>query len=177
MSVKIYTGVRFIDSNMEVLLGNLVKERERWTRKVYDRLADFYVRKGIGIGTVTDFLDEVEKRKKEFVKFYELDVAIFPFEGKIYGMLFYDNFELPPFGLKNVKYEDFSYWDNTDRPDTISAADWEERRRVWGALLLDGKTGVPAHYGYLYSIYSADYFNEFVFYDILMSRVNNKKEV
>lgn len=34
--------------------------------------------------------------------------------------------------LEQQKYlSDFQYWDNIDRPETISEKDWEERHRLW----------------------------------------------
>lgn len=29
---------------------------------------------------------------------------------------------------------DYSYWDNTDRPDDVSAKDWKKRQRVWDSI-------------------------------------------
>lgn len=33
--------------------------------------------------------------------------------------------------LERTNTEDFSYWNNTDKPDTISDSEWEHRKAIW----------------------------------------------
>jgi hypothetical protein len=51
-----------------------------------------------------------------------------------YGLpMFYEDLELPSW------VEDFAYWDNTDRPDHLSAREWAYRRKTWDAVCLGGR--------------------------------------
>lgn len=31
--------------------------------------------------------------------------------------------------------EEYGYWDNTDRPEEVTAKEWKQRKKAWGALL------------------------------------------
>lgn len=51
--------------------------------------------------------------------------------------------------LKDIGFEDFHYQDSTDRPDSISKQEWDERSATWTNAL--GKD-VPASVGYTFEI-------------------------
>lgn len=54
--------------------------------------------------------------------------------------------------LKNV--EDYSYWNNTDRPENIPSKVWSARRRKWDQLLK--KAGIPALAGLNFELIGRD---------------------
>lgn len=43
--------------------------------------------------------------------------------------------------------QEFNYWDNTDRPDSLSEAQWEHRRGIWKELLSPKGAGWPGDWG------------------------------
>lgn len=46
--------------------------------------------------------------------------------------------------------ESYPYWDNTDRPDGVTASEWRRRARAWDRAL--GPTGVPARRGHSFEL-------------------------
>ncbi len=83
-----------------------------------------------------------------------LSLCFFPRSKDTLGMAFADN----PTLLELVKtlpgWQDYSYWNNTDRPDHVSAAQWSARRVAWNKALPG--TGVPAEQGFTVRLLSVD---------------------
>jgi hypothetical protein len=49
--------------------------------------------------------------------------------------------------MDQPEISDFSYWNNSDRPDGITAREWEHRHKVWDKILISGPDAVPAMRG------------------------------
>ena len=52
--------------------------------------------------------------------------------------------------LPQVK--EFGYWNNTDRPDSVSPKEWNRRKRLWDQAL--GEVGIPADVGVSFELAS-----------------------
>lgn len=42
---------------------------------------------------------------------------------------------------KSLNFEEYDYWDNTDKPDILTNYEWAERRRIWDEVLDDEING------------------------------------
>jgi hypothetical protein len=80
---------------------------------------------------------------------FTLSVCLIPWGDDLLALHYLEN--NPGFldVLKGIGFEDFHYQNSTDRPDSISEQDWEERSTIWAQAL--GK-GVPASVGLSYEI-------------------------
>lgn len=97
------------------------------------------------------FIDDFRKRVKEVKATRERDPSI-DFESKIiiykdvgeggyyYGVIFSENKYFGMLLKKQQFVQDYSYWDNTDKPDRITKKEWEEREYLWNKVI--GKTGI-----------------------------------
>lgn len=69
---------------------------------------------------------------------YDFDVSVdmIYFEGRAYFRLFCDMSmkRALDFLGEMSSLEDFSYWNNTDKPEGTSQRQWRTRKRVWGAI-------------------------------------------
>jgi hypothetical protein len=61
-------------------------------------------------------------------------VALYFFEGKIYGSTFTSIYSIRAKLMEKGYIEDFAYWDNTDPDENISKKEWKERERVWDSI-------------------------------------------
>jgi hypothetical protein len=77
---------------------------------------------------------------------FEAEIAIFPFEGNFYGIYYSEQNEFYNNLLKQKKVSEFSYYDNTDKPDRITKKEWEERERVWDTIFKGN--GLPCEVGF-----------------------------
>lgn len=80
---------------------------------------------------------------------FTLSVCLIPRGGDLLALHYLEN--NPGFldALKDIGYEDFHYQNSTDRPDSISADEWEERSVTWDNAL--GKD-VPASVGLTFEL-------------------------
>ena len=82
---------------------------------------------------------------KERMKFHEHDfrlvVTIFQARGKTLCTL-HSSGMAENFFMENSVAVPFPYWNNTDRPDDMTQAQWNRRANIWEEALL-GRSGVP----------------------------------
>lgn len=70
---------------------------------------------------------------------FESNVVLFPLEGdQVLGVTFVENKELLTLIQRLPGYEEFSYWNNADKPDNVSAKRWAERKTLWDAAVPSG---------------------------------------
>lgn len=94
----------------------------------------------------------LDKYIEWFIK--EQTIIIYPYEENV--------FYLYPFGIKylitkmneNPKFEDFSYWDNTDYPEEIPLEEWEERKKIWDTIFKRAKTSIFGEAGFQFKLYT-----------------------
>lgn len=78
-------------------------------------------------------------------------------DGRILGMMYTEIDAWLDLWLKKPGVCEYAYWDNTDRPDDLTAAEWRARREAWGAVVLDHPGAVPAHNGFTADIHGEGY--------------------
>jgi len=91
---------------------------------------------------------EMMDRQREIVKTgyrdpqvdFEIAITLLPAE-HVYALFQTEQDTLRDWLLGQEWVERFAYWDNTDRPDDMSEAGWEDRRRIWDRLLTDDRSG------------------------------------
>lgn len=89
---------------------------------------------------------------------FDFEVSILPHEGSVYGMVFSERQKWIDLWMDQDGLEDYSYWNNTDRPDDVTDAEWECRGKTWDAILLANPAGTPGMAGF--TAQCADRFNK-----------------
>jgi hypothetical protein len=100
--------------------------------------------------------EEIRTRQKEILGSgsrdpevdFDFELSILPFGGAVYGMAFCERPRWIDLWMEQGAVDDFSYWNNTDRPDGIAEDEWEERGRIWHDLLLAHPAGTPGMAGF-----------------------------
>ncbi len=90
-----------------------------------------------------------------FYEHYSGSITVFFYEEKVYFQHYFDNHIWKAFLEKNAseyKFNDFSFWDNTDPPDDIPEDEFYARGEVWNKIL--GDAGVPALAGFSISAFT-----------------------
>lgn len=178
MSIKLYTAYRIklagFDKFLSVLRDKLeAKLEEKLLIVLAEKSVDFfdsytanikvsdkeekykYSSIGRASGEIHERHREVKKTGRRDPGFdFECDIS-FIFSGNyVYFIVFTevnDYIEIIQ-NFKNV--EDYSYWNNTDRPENIPSKVWSARRRKWDQLLK--KSGVPALSGLNFELIGKD---------------------
>ncbi|NTF17813.1 hypothetical protein G6L37_05320 [Agrobacterium rubi] len=115
-----------------------------------------------GLSLLWDMQAEVKKtQRRNPVVDFEFCISLLPFEGGIYGIAYTEQHAWRDLWMSKPFVEDFAYWDNTDKPDEVSEADWDERGRVWDAILASAILTAPSMAGF-----SADCTHETLFPEI-----------
>lgn len=182
MSTKIHNGFLFAFSHRfgyQFVLEDLQKLRDELqptVTELYGRtlmnLAIQYVdcqHKGVALpncSPATKARHEILDRQKEIKRTgyrdpevdFGFEVLVLPLKGGKYDQyllgLYYTEQEKFAEVLKaNHWFIDYSYWDNTDRPDDVSNAEWSRRKKAWDLAL---GTGVPSLHGFSFTVVSND---------------------
>jgi hypothetical protein len=182
MSTKIYNGFKFADPNLSVIHRHIMDWRNE-LRPLHQKAANMFVaeiainifdgermRPGSQTGktplmdaitTLWDQQAEVKKtqRRNPLVDF-EFTLSLLPFEGQVFGITYTEQREWQRIWMAKPFIIDFAYWDNTDPPEELPDAEWEERGRVWGTVLDGAIMSAPSMAGF-----SADCTHEGLFPD------------
>lgn len=78
---------------------------------------------------------------------FDTQVVIFPTGDIIMGMVFCEQPDWIDALLDDPMIEPKPYWDSSDRPDTLTDADWVARRAIWMHILDRDPFGRPAQAG------------------------------
>lgn len=107
----------FVKNVYTIFDDSLLKKSKKKKVDMYD-LVDTYSRK-------------VFEMNKNIV--YNVNIALFPYKKDVYIMncsdYLYDDI------YKSYNFEDYSYWNNTDKPDEISNREWNKRLKMWNFLI------------------------------------------
>ena len=79
---------------------------------------------------------------------FEFTLALMPFEGRIYGIVYTEQHEWLRLWMEKPFVEDFGYWDNTDAPEEVPDSEWQERARVWRAIFEPAIMSAPSMAGF-----------------------------
>lgn len=78
---------------------------------------------------------EDQRKQKRNIDDKTIEIALAPFEGNIYGLFFIENNHSLEIFKELEEIENFNYWNSTDKPNSITEHDWEERSRIWDSVL------------------------------------------
>lgn len=81
---------------------------------------------------------------------FDVKVCLIPIPGKILGIYYADNEALRSKLLSYSEIVDYAYWNNTDRPQNVSAKAWKTREKDWNVGLPG--IGIPMENGFTVDI-------------------------
>ena len=168
MSTKIYDGFVIENKTLEQLHKQIMVYRQEVIALTQQELSEY-----IG-GLVAYHLDEITmgikkdkskhsilSGKNVFMKDQEADcrakgmrshlydfsceISLIPLKAnKILGIIYTKRESFKDLWFNKSFVKEYSYWNNTDKPDEITGKEWAQRDRVWGRALC----GTPAMSGY-----------------------------
>lgn len=162
MSTKIYNGIKFKTNKFHEIYEKLndfyetydafYKERtdnyvaylffHKLDRILLDKKEDIIDKKqfltNIFNETMNEYNVEYEKFLKEDYRNTLLDkslvIRIYVYKKDIYGFVGGENDRIIDKFKEFCDVEDFSYWNNTDKPDEITQEEWDKRENIWEKL-------------------------------------------
>ena len=180
MSTKIYSGCVLLGYRLDNLLPVLHELRETYQKRslqlsnewiaaqataMMDR-AHFGLRyvsyHGPAPKTGTSCLDNayneevarIRKAMRSQERDSEVDhsaeVVFFPLRRRLLAMPFIQNEELAKVWRSIPGWQDYGYWNSTDRPDSVTAAQWRRRQKDWDEVF--DRSGIPSQAGFTYQI-------------------------
>lgn len=145
MSTKLYNGIKFKTDDIYQLFEELKGIKEKAIKIGMDNLCSLdTLCHFILDNKLSDFNTyEVKNALEDNLRgnyrtmldpLFNFSILIFPYKGKLYGYYFDD--DLYEYGelIKEIS-DDYSYQNQTDRPDEISEEEYEERKNVWEDIL------------------------------------------
>lgn len=174
MSTKIYGGLRITETDFHKLSGKIYALRLQIMDKVREKKANFIANYSViqHDRQLTGYVykDEEPEREPYFAALghlmkadeycygggnsrtdqyahpdYTFELSIFAYKGAFYAMPFTEDRDLEALLLSQPWIEEFGYWDNTDKPDSISVADWKKRQRIWQGIFDRCYASAPAN--------------------------------
>lgn len=155
MSLKLYDGYRikgfsekeFIEK-YEYLKEVVEKEakisiQEEISKIFYNTLDYGYGRKEDDMTVLEYVKEEIKEEIENLKKGYrspsldkDISFALKEYKGDLYLYLFSEDREISKMLLKEIEnIEEFGYWNNTDKPDSVTESHWEKRKKIWDELL------------------------------------------
>jgi hypothetical protein len=170
MSTKIYTGFRFRSHDMFEIHGLIARWRDSLVTFHNDEMAVLLASmcaetidrnvteagRNAGKYPYRDAHQEIRTRQKEILGSgardpevdFDFEVSILPHDGAVYGMIFSERSRWIDLWMEQEEVEDFSYWNNVDRPSDISEDEWKERSETWSRILRSNAAGTPGMVGF-----------------------------
>lgn len=169
MSVKIYSGFKFQSGSLQDLQAFLMKWRQILKPLHRAELAAVHARiatdtfdqsfidpkSNAGKTPLMEAFHSVMDRQREIKKTgyrdcevdFDFEVSVMPHGRNIYGIIYTERGKWRDLFMSQPEISDFSYWDDTDRPDDITERRWRHRYKVWDTILLRGPDAIPAMRG------------------------------
>lgn len=170
MSTKVYNGFKFKSSDMIDIHTAIMDFRMELEALHLRALAELYAKlavqmidkaamvpgKHAGESPLVKAWENVITRQKEIKKTggrdpdvdFDFSLSILPFRGEVYGIVYTEKSAWRDLWLEKDFVEDFSYWNNSDRPEGLSKDDWKHRSDVWHDMFGTGIFTVPAMCGF-----------------------------
>lgn len=165
MSTKIFNGYVADGTDLPDVIDAFHAKREAVTEAGRDLIAGFYARKAAAkidrahfdsvacegplLGAMSDLLDRQSKVRASGVRDPEVDtetsVVLLPIPGKVLVMVFTEQDDIRDILTSGLT--PYPYWNNSDRPEEIDEAAWEQRRQDWEAALSRDSLSRPAACG------------------------------
>jgi len=192
MSTKIYTGFRFVEPTLLKLYGWINEFRtelrpvvetahKRWVTTLAVRKLDMDTLDNAALSKpkyLQDAYDEFTRRVKEIRRTkvrdsdvdYELELSILPMSArKVLGIVFCEQQDMVNLWMGKQFVEDYAYWDNTDKPDEVTEAQWEKRGKDWNDALPG--VGVPSMCGFTADCVDKNYHLKVYDMDVVLDAV------
>lgn len=155
MSLKLYNGYRikgfsekeFIEK-YEYLKEVVEKEakisiQEEISKIFYNTLDYGYGRQEDDMTVLEYVKEEIKEEIENLKKGYrapnldkDIGFALKEYKGDLYLYLFSEDREISKMLLKEIEnIEEFGYWNNTDKPDSVTESHWGKRKKIWNELL------------------------------------------
>jgi hypothetical protein len=135
------------DGSMQELLETCIEMRERFIEHKIKLIAPFVGPKE----PEYKIAEKIEKNTNSGLRCdpFNINAAIvaYPKGRKIYLNVF--DPDIQEMVERDTRFKDFSFWNNCDRPDEISAREWRYREKTWDKLLPDS-CSVPGARGFTY---------------------------
>lgn len=154
MSTKIYTGIKInstdiwdIEKQIRETMNKTFDQKNReltenYIKDAYAKSIAEFIQQGTELPTVAKLMTQAlllyrdDKHEPDYIDTLQARVKIYPPLEGVEGLLgFVENKEYFSDLLKSPLIEDYSYWDNTDRPEEVSEEEWDERRENWNLIL------------------------------------------
>lgn len=146
MSTCIYQGFRLnTDSFAEAL--RLVEAFRPWVNLQAEKRLEDFMRNLVVSGKSPSearraWRDLREQSRKDGTREPDVDtdfsISLIPAEGGVQGIVFTEHHDWYTAWCAQPGVEEFSYWDNTDRPTGMDMSHWQARKQAWQVL-----TGEP----------------------------------
>ena len=168
MSTKIYTGFKINESNLEdiqKLLNEHKIDVNLWAeKKSLSFIINYMVYKAdkmsvtsenanfndLYLEAYNELLDrgqEIEKtQRRDVAADFDVNIVLFPYNSAFYGIYYSEDTANYKKFLKHKLVEEFSYWNNSDKPKNIKLSDWNERGKIWDNILKYGD--IPSKVGF-----------------------------
>ena len=172
MSTKIYNGFKFKTNDIQELHNHMNDLRKEFRQIADGMLLDqmtedcysLFDRRTMNPEIVqepvmTFVINEMYKRQEEVrVKQvrdpsidFSFEICVYPHNGEFYGQFFTEQGMLSKILKEKDFYEDFTYWNNVDEPEGMSAEEWQARSDTWDEIL-EPYDYVPSRAGFTYEI-------------------------
>ena len=102
-----------------------------------------YLKDGFSLLTALYYkaMDAEQKIKKTGINMPQFDfmceVVIYPFEGQFLLKFFTSKKEYLDILKTNSRFQEYEYWNNTDRPSYVSDIEWQARSADWDEVIQD----------------------------------------
>lgn len=170
MSTKIYSGFRFVPSDLNEIHALLMAYRPAVKAAVHaaqcrflaTTAADIIDKAALNGGLAGEPLsiahDEMRRRQKEVRTTgyrdpevdFDFKLAVMPYGERVYGIVFCEQREWQSAFYGQTWVEHWPYWDNTDEPEGVSRRQWANRGKVWDTILAGDEWDRPVGCGFSY---------------------------
>lgn len=105
---------------------------------------------------------------------YDAKLQIVPLKNKILAM-FFSSDDMEHFISNHPAFSDYYYQNQTDKPDEISDAEWEQRRSDWEAAI--GPDYIPCNHGFTVELANVEYILNNIFFNKYQLQLPNESEM
>lgn len=166
MSTKIFNGYLHPDTDLATVYQSFHAKRPRIAEIAQTIIAQFYAR-GVArqvdgvvkpgdsggpdvVKLMMDLLERQKRMRADLTRDTEIDVessvVIIPSDGKVFILVYAEQPEMKAAITEGLI--PYPYWDNSEAPDDVSAAEWDQRRDDWDAALARDPISRPGGCGF-----------------------------
>ena len=158
MSIKIYNGYRIPATDLFTLLNQcrdlkpkLAEDRKVVLRGQIKNIEEYKEKRF----TTQINIDESNRKGYQHPYDFSLDICFFPTKDFYLYITFPGRYRHEKIIQEHFESEFFGYWNNVDPDEKCSEVQWEDRKRLWNEVLLEGKNGIPGQHGFTITILDA----------------------